>query len=384
LTGSPGHLHFTQSLEPLQGGGLGSSAISLHEHMRQVGLRSLLCSTYGHAAQHRVDGTREYARRRPDFFYYAPGMRREARGLVHDVDVLHGHGLYVAPNLIFGREARRQRKALVYHVHGMFEPYILQRSRWKKRLVHLLFEDRNIESVRFWRALTAKEADQIRGTGARQPIAVVPNGLDVAQFAPVGDPGRPIDTPLIEGLCKGARHRLLFLGRIHPKKGLALLIPAWSRLALGHPDWELVIAGPDEGGHLAEVRSLAASLGLADRVMFTGMVQGEAKIRLLHSADLFVLPSFSEGFPMSVLEALACGVPVVATRESNVGEVLSSGGGWECDAEAESLTRMLGQALQAGESERRDRGRAGRRRVEQHYGWPAVVAELERACRAYC
>lgn len=384
MTGSPRHLHFTQSLEPLRGGGLGASAIALHEHMREAGLPSVLCSTYAGAAQHPVEGTAEYRRRGPDFLYYAPALRRAAPALVRDSDLVHGHGLYVGTNLLLGREARRQRRALVYHVHGMFEPYILRRSRWKKRLVHWLFEDRNIRYVRFWRALTDKEADQIRATGARQPIAVVPNGLDIAQFARPTGPDRPIDTPLIPGLARRTARRMLFLGRIHPKKGLALLLPAWAALAARHPDWELVIAGPDEGGHLARVRALADSLGLGDRVRFTGLVGGESKVRLLYSADLFVLPSFSEGLPMSVLEALACELPVVATRESNVSTLLACGAGWECDAELAALTAALEEALQAGDAERRERGISGRRAVAQRHGWGAVVAELERACLAYC
>jgi glycosyltransferase involved in cell wall biosynthesis len=377
------HLHFTQSLEPLQGGGLGSSAIALHSHLDKAGLKSVLCATYGAAPQKPGRGILEYRRAGPGFLYYAPAMLENAPVWVRDTDVVHGHGLYVGPNLIFGREARRQRKALVYHVHGMFEPYILKRSRWKKWLVHRLFEDRNFQDVRFWRALTATEADQIAATGARRPIVVIPNGLDVTEFGRPVDPDRPIRTPLVERLAKRSR-RMLFLGRIHPKKGLMLLLPAWAKLGDQARDWELVIAGPDEGGHLQEVRDRATELGIGERVIFTGLVQGEEKVRLLHSADVFVLPSFSEGLPMSVLEALACEVPVIATRESNVGELLAEGAGWECAADVDSIAGALREAVSASESERAERGSAGRRAIEARYGWPSVVNELERACAAYC
>ena len=351
--------------------------------MERAGLTSTLCATYGAAPRRPGHGIEEYRRVGPGFLYYSPAMLEAAPALVRGCDVTHGHGLYVGPNLIFGREARRQRKSLVYHVHGMFEPYILKRSRWKKRLVQWMFEDRNIQTVRFWRALTSTEADQIVATGARQPIAVIPNGLDVADFSRPADPDRPIQTPLIERLVKRSR-RLLFLSRIHPKKGLMLLLPAWAKACPRSADWELVIAGPDEGGHLQEVRARAAELGIGDRVIFTGLVQGEEKVRLLHSADLFVLPSFSEGLPMSVLEALACDVPVIATHESNVGDLMSEGAGWECRAEVDSLAAALASALVATDSERAERGSTGRRVVATRYGWPSVVNELERACAAYC
>ena len=235
----------------------------------------------------------------------------------------------------------------------------------------------------FWRALTPREADQIRAQGARQPIVVIPNGLDAGALAPPADPARSIDTALIRGLSKNGP-RALFLGRIHPKKGLDLLLPAWARLGGRHAEWELVIAGPDEAGYLAEMRVLARSLDLGQRVMFTGLVTGEAKTRLLHSADLFVLPSYSEGFPMSVLEAWACGVPVAATRECNVPDISAEEAGWECDAQLESLVGTLEAALGASTAERRDRGVNGRRLLEVRYSWPSIARELEQVSLRYC
>jgi glycosyltransferase involved in cell wall biosynthesis len=377
------HLHFTQSLEPLQGGGLGTSVVSLHEQMSRAGFASVLCSTCAGRPQYPIEGVREFQRIKPGFLYYSPGMHRHAPRLVRESDVVHGHGLYVGTNLVFGREARRQRKPLAYHVHGMFEPYILQRSRWKKRLVHLLFENANLRAVRFWRALTVKEADQIRASGTRQPIAVIPNGLDPAGFARPGDCGAPIDTALVNALKKDSR-RALFLGRIHPKKGLQLLLPAWANLGARAADWQLVIAGPDEAGYLAQIRALARSLGLGDRVIFTGLVTGEDKTRLLYSADLFILPSYSEGFPMSVLEAWACGLSVVATRECNVGDISAAQAGWECDATSDSLGHALRAALGASEAERRERGANGRRLLEVRYSWPSIARELDQVCLRYC
>jgi glycosyltransferase involved in cell wall biosynthesis len=377
------HLHFTQSLEPLQGGGLGTSVVSLHEQMSRAGFASVLCSTCAGRPQYPIEGVREFQRIKPGLLYYSPGMHRHAPRLVRESDVVHGHGLYVGTNLVFGREARRQRKPLAYHVHGMFEPYILQRSRWKKRLVHLLFENANLRAVRFWRALTVKEADQIRASGTRQPIAVIPNGLDPTGFARPADSGAPIDTPLVNALSKDSR-RALFLGRIHPKKGLQLLLPAWANLGARRADWQLVIAGPDEAGYLGQIRALARSLGLGDRVIFTGLVTGALKTRLLYSADLFILPSYSEGFPMSVLEAWACGLSVIATRECNVADISGARAGWECDATIESVGHGLTAALGASEAERRERGANGRRLLEVRYSWPSIARELDQVCLQYC
>jgi glycosyltransferase involved in cell wall biosynthesis len=377
------NLHFTQSLEPLQGGGLGSSTVALHRQMLAMGISSVVCSTHGGTPQHLAEGMQEFRRFKPGFIYYSSAMKHQAPQLVREADVLHGHGFYVGTNFIFGREARRQGKPLIYHVHGMFEPYILRRSRWKKRLVHWIFEDDNFRSVRFWRALTTKEAGQIRACGLTQPIVVAPNGLYPDEFPKPVDLTKPIDTPLVKNLSKKTM-RLLFLGRVHPKKGLDLLLPAWAKLSMLAKDWQLVIAGPDEQGHLANMCELASSLGLQDQIVFTGPVTGQTKIKLLHSADLFVLPSYSEGFPMSILEAMACGVPVIATRACNFQDISAAEAGWECEATIASLVNVMTMALFASESERRERGQNGRRLVETRYTWPSVINELQRACNTYC
>ena len=376
------HLHFTQSLEPLQGGGLGSSALGLHRQMCVEKIPSVLCATHGGKPQQNSKAIREYRRVGPNALYFSPGLLREAPGLVRESEIVHGHGLYVGTNYIFGRECRRQHKPLVYHVHGIFEPYILARSQWKKRLVHVVFENANFKTVRLWRALTLKEADQIRGRGLKQPVVVAPNGLNLADFEIPSSQPAPI--PGLDKDCAKSEFRLLFLGRIHPKKGLDLLIKAFSELGSASRDWHVVIAGPDELGHESVIRRQAEALGIMNQLVFTGPVSGDVKTSLLHSADLFVLPSYSEGFSMSVLEAMACGLPVVATHACNFPEITEVQSGWECEATEESLKSALETAMESGAVERHERGQKGRRLVETRYTWTAVIQTLQHACAAYC
>ncbi len=366
------HLHFVQSIEPLQGGGLGKAALELHRAFIGRDHHSTLVTTCGATVEDGLPHVHQFERRGPAKAYFSPDLLRTADSLVSTADVVHGHGFYVAPNWILGRGAVRHAKPLVYHAHGFFDPWILSRSSFRKKLAHLLFEDANFRHARLWRALTPKEADQIRAQGVRAPIVVAPNGLDL----------RPFDIPV--RFLEKPKRRLLFLGRLHPKKGLDLLLEVWAQIKPVRADWELILAGPDEGGFQSFLVRRCVDLDVADTVSFPGVVTGTAKTALIKSADVFVLPSYSEGFPVAVLEALACSVPVVATSQCNFPEMREAGAGWECPAEPAGLARALTEAFRASPDERRERGYAGRRLIETRYDWPAIARVILDAADRCC
>lgn len=361
------HVHFVQSLEPLQGGGLGAAALQLHEAMAAASLHSRLISTRDEAFRVEWPGVQQFSRRGISKAFYAPDLRRASEGILAGrVHILHGHGFYVYTNYLFGSLARKRRIPLVYHVHGIFEPWILRRSRFKKQLAHWLFEDANFRHVRLWRALTNREADQIKAVvGSNANVVVAPNGIDLAPFSPRSEKSI-------------SRRRVLFLGRLHPKKGLDLLVQAWASLGPLKKDWELVIAGPDEGGYEAIVRGLVETAGISTEVSFTGPVSGSAKYQLLASADLFVLTSYSEGLPMAPLEAMASRVPVALTHECNLPEAAGDAG-WSCPAASAAVTQMLREAMSVDDAERAQRGSAGRQLVERRFNWRNTVVSLQEA-----
>lgn len=355
----------------------------MHREMLRLGMESALCATSGELARETAESVFQFRRIKPDFLYFSPEMKLRATNVTAEVDVVHGHGFYVGTNYIFGGAARRLKKPLVYHAHGFFEPWILNRSRWKKNLAHWFFENANFRHARLWRALTTKEADQIRARGINAPVVLAPNGLNLDDYARPESGNGTITTPLIPSLAKPAR-RLLFLGRIHPKKGLDLLLAAWAKLHSIHRDWELIVAGPDEGGYLAELKTMAATLALHGQVRFTGIVTGNTKRALLYSSDAFVLPSYSEGFSMSLLEAMACGIPVVATKACNFSQITEHETGWECESTEQSVFETLTQALGEDDAARQQRGRNGRKLVETKYAWPSIIRTLSEACLTYC
>lgn len=306
--------------------------------------------------------------------FYAPDLRRRAEGLVGESEFVHGHGFYVGTNWMLGGEARRQGKKLIYHPHGMFEPWILGRSRWKKRIAGWLFEDANMKGAALWRALTEKEAGQIRGLGFKAPMVVCANGLELGVFEEV-----PVLREKAEK--QKAKRRLLFLGRLHPKKGLDWLVRAWVEVPVAlRKDWEVVVAGPDELGHRGQIEKLVDECGVKEDFVFTGTVVGMEKVELLASADAFVLPSRSEGFSVAILEGLACGLPTLVTEGCNFPEVASKGGGWCVETSAEGVKKGLRELLEVVPKEGETRGKLARELVEREYRWEVIARKLADAC----
>ncbi len=367
-------LHFVQSIEPLQGGGLGQAALGTHLAMRDL-CPSKLVTTRQPGFEVSDPDVIQCDRAGIASFYYSPALHQAAKAAVKDTDWIHGHGFYVGTNWIFGAETIRQKKKLCYHAHGFFDPWILNRSKLKKKLVRCLFEDRNFRNVALWRALTRKEADQIRAVGMKQPIEVLPNGIRLAEIdqAITGAEEQKFATRL-------RPKRVLFLGRIHPKKGLDILVASWAKLSARHPDWELAIVGPDEGGYLAKVKEQIRQESVEDSVQIFGPVRDAAKVAAFRSSDLFVLSSYSEGFPMAVVEAAAHRLPSVITTECNFPELTEQGGGWDSAPTLEDFTRALDAALSADDTERMQRGANGRALIEASYTWPQIAKNLHDIC----
>jgi glycosyltransferase involved in cell wall biosynthesis len=169
---------------------------------------------------------------------------------------------------------------------------------------------------------------------------------------------------------------ILFLSRLHPKKGLDLLVEAWARTEGKHPDAQLVIAGPDADGRQAKIRGEASRLGIEGRVTFTGMLAGPMKWSALAAADCYVLPSYSEGLSMALLEAMGAGLPVIATYACNMPEITATDAGWEIEANVDALTSSLGGFLERPVEENWAKGRNGARLIASRYSPEQVTRQM--------
>jgi len=274
------------------------------------------------------------------------------------LELLHTHGLWMYASIASMRWSGG-RKPYIISPHGMLDSWALRNSAWKKKLAGWAYENRHLRGAACLHALNDAEARSIRDYGLRNPICIIPNGVELPDEFGRGS-GRP-------KVC-------LFLGRLHPKKGLAELIRAWA--AVPHDGWTLAIAGWGEAGYVAQLETLAASLGVSGSVSFLGPRFGKEKHELLDTASAFVLPSFSEGLPMAVLEAWSYGLPVAMTPECNIPEGFEAGAAVRIEPTVDSVAAGLEKLFAMDDGRLRDMGTRGRRLVEKRFTWPRVAAEM--------
>jgi glycosyltransferase involved in cell wall biosynthesis len=366
-----GVLHCVPSLDPRHGGP-SQTVAALTDALARTGALAVALLAQGHAGRPVVPAAEPSVARR-----VLIGRGRVAlalglpmrRGLAEVAPgtrpaLIHSHGVWHPAGHWAALAARRWQVPLILHPRGMLEPWALGQKAWKKRLALTAFQRRDLSQARVLVATSALECDNLRTLGLRQPVAVIPNGVAL----PAAE-----DLVLPDAGAQAQRERLaLFLSRVHPKKGVLALVRAWAQAA--PRGWRLVIAGPDEGGHAAEVARLVTALGLDASVVFAGAVAGSQKAALYRDADLFVLPTFSENFGLVVAEALSYGVPVITTRGAPWADLETHGCGWWIDTGVEPLVAALRAATALTDSERQAMGERGRAYV-QRYDWDAIAAQ---------
>lgn len=294
----------------------------------------------------------------PRMLHFAPSMLSRLRGLAPDV--IDVQGLWTWPSAANLIHHLGDSTPYVVTPRGMLSPWARRNSAWKKAMASALFESRHLRSAACLRATAEMEADHFRAMGLRNPIAIISNGVNVSPLA---------------SRSKKSLRQVLFLSRIHPVKGVAHLLQVWTHLEVRHPDWELIIAGPDEVGHTAEMKELATKLGLK-RVKFPGPMFGEAKQQCYRDADLFVLPSFTENFGQVIAEALIQEVPVITTHNTPWSGLESEGCGWWIPLDEAKLHAAMTEAMAMPPEELQVMGKRGRLWMQRDFGWKSVAERL--------
>lgn len=322
--------------------------------------------------------TQTFALRGLGGFAYAPGMANVLERL--DPDLVHSHGLWLYHSWLAERWARRRQRPSLISPQGMLDPWALRHLSWKKHLAALAFERRHLRSADCLHAVSVAEVEAIRAYGLRNPIALIPNAVDLPDTELTG--ALP---PWPESFQEGGSV-ILFLGRLHPKKGLVPLLEGWAQLRQRDPKslerWRLAIAGWDQLNHRSQLEELAARLQISSTIHFCGPLHGAGKDAAFRHADAFVLSSFSEGMPTAVLEAMAYGLPVLMSQACNFPEGFDARAALEVEPSVGSVAAGLARFVALSVDERSAMGARGRELVAERYTW-ATLAPRMRAVYAW-
>lgn len=287
-------------------------------------------------------------------------------------DVVHLHSLYLFHDWAAGRICRRADVPYIVRPHGTLDPYIWRRHRARKQIMEWAFQNRVLRHAAALHYTTEEEMRLAAPYARGAPGVVVPLGVALDEYDSLPPPERFFARhPETRG-----KRIVLFLSRLHEKKGLDILTASFGRIAQKFPDAHLVLAGPDDGMG-AQVDEWLRKAGVADRATRTGMLEGEDKGAALSAASVFVLPSYSENFGIAVLEAMAAGLPVAISDQVNLWrEVEGGGAGLVSPCEAGAFTALL-ERLLGDPMEARRMGQAGRALAREKFAWPRIAAELE-------
>jgi glycosyltransferase involved in cell wall biosynthesis len=289
--------------------------------------------------------------------------------LVGEADIVHLHGVWDV--LIYGaaKECRRLNRPYCLVLHGMLDPWQLQQKYWKKRLALILGYRKMLDRAAFLHVLNEDEGRLIGPLKLAAPRAIIPNGIFSEEIATL--PSRGHFCARYPRLRE--RPFVLFLGRLHFKKGLDYLADAFNIVARQCPDVQLVVAGPD-GGERGPFERRIAQVGLKDRVHVVGPIYGPDKFAALVDCACFCLPSRQEGFSMAIIEALACGVPVVISEACHFPEVAKIGAGEIVPLDAHALGEALVRVLSDAEQRKR-MGQTGMDLVRSRYTWVNIAQQ---------
>jgi glycosyltransferase involved in cell wall biosynthesis len=313
---------------------------------------------------------------------YSAELARYLRKNGRQFDVIHTHGLYRFPQSYGAYYARKARVPLVMSTHGALDPYLYARSSqsvWLKRVYERFVDLPNLRGASAIHYTTEDERRRVSFLGLQTPSFIVPGGLDWAIYERL-----PARGGMRARYGIGDAPLALFLGRLHQKKGLDILIRAFDLVRRRNPEARLLIVGPDTGEYAAQIRIWLSERAMENCVTLTGAVGAADVYRAYVDADIFVLPSYTENFGTSVVEAMACGTAVVVSDQVNIhDEVSTAQAGLVTRCDDNEVAAALNTLLDDAERRRRC-GEAGRRLVQERFTWPSIVRALHAEYAKVC
>lgn len=310
--------------------------------------------------------------------YYSHEFKRILSEQIKNYDIVLLDSNWTGYGISTGKICRRNKKPYIIYSHGCLDPSRLQISRFKKTLWWRFLDIQLYNRANAVVALTKSEVGYLRLKGVNTPVEVIPNGVEKDSDKELAyiEKLKEISPELAPG------QYFLFLGRLDPIKGIELLIKAYARLVEKYDQTLplLVVAGPSHKDYIDKIRNLTIDLNLEDQTIFTGLVQGSRKWTLLKYAKTFILPSLGEGLPMTALEALSIGTPVILSKACYLPEVSEWGAGLEIEPRVDSIAEAMKWTLD-NPDEHKEMALKGIPMVEDIFTWENVAKKTMNLCK---
>lgn len=277
-------------------------------------------------------------------------------------DILHLQNLWTPFYHWAALIARKLNIPYIMTPRGTLEPWSLSQKRLKKLLALKIYQKEDLESAACILATSEMEAFNIRNLGINSPIAIIPNGIDVHEYK-----CRPLD------FKSNIKKQILFLSRIHQKKGIEILIDAWRNLSLKYPEWNIVIAGNGEENYISELNKRIKEANIETSISIIPPVFGKYKHQLYKESSIFILPTYSENFGMVIAEALSCGLPVITTKGTPWECLNKERIGWWIDLSIDNISRTIEEAIRMGGDALFEMGQKGSKYVNENFHYKHVA-----------
>jgi len=302
---------------------------------------------------------------------YSPSITHVMREEIENCDLVHIHELWHYPHFAVYKVAKSFKKPFIISIHGELKPWCLNHKAFKKKIYSILIQRKILKEASALHAITEEEVKNISNFVDNKNVFLIANGINLEDFKNL--PHREKFEDLYPEL-KGKKV-ILFLGRIHPIKGLDILAKAFSIISEYRENVRLVIAGPDENGYESKIKSILKKEGILNNVIFTGMLSGNIKFAALIRADIFIIPSYSEVRSITALEAMICGLPVIITKQCDFPEIGKYKAGMIIEPDINQLVRAFNYLLNNPKL-CKEMGENGIRLVKESFTWDKIVNQM--------
>lgn len=350
---------FTASIDKKDGGPSRSVPI-LAKGLAEIGVETtLLTGCSNEMNTHLLDNTSVEVKTIPQNI----SLRHLERVMLEGkYDLIHGQNLWTPLYNKMARVARKHGIPYMMTPRGCLKPWCMKQKRFKKMIAFHLYQKKDLQKASCVLATATMEADNMRALGISAPIAIIPNGIDVSEY-----PCRPLNSK------NHIKKQIVFLSRIHEKKGIEFLIEAWEQLHRKYSDWNVTIAGNGEVAYIAALKKMIEDKGLGSTIKIIPPVFGEDKRKLYSESSLFVLPTFSENFGMVIAEAMSCGVPVITTNGTPWQELNDLRLGWCINLSLDNLVKAISEAIALGVDTLFEMGQQCSRHIYDTYQYKEVA-----------